>query len=239
MAATRVPANNLKADGSSQTRAAYPLLWPQLIFSSTITFTNGSADIGWTAHGLSAGDPIKLFNSGGALPTNFTASMHGLPTVGTNYCVLAAGLTTNTFRVGATCGGSAITTGSAGSGTQTAVNAPWGDGDGSTTFTLPALMGEFVRNWDGGAGIDTNRQFGLDQLDAFQGHFHSASGTVPFATSPNVVIGSGTTPPVSGANTSVTISVTGPISDGTNGTPRTAAETRPRNNTLLPIIRYQ
>jgi hypothetical protein len=31
----------------------------------------------------------------------------------------------------------------------------------------------------------------------------------------------------------------GPLTDGTDGTPRTAAETRPRNNTLLPIIRYQ
>ena len=33
------------------------------------------------------------------------------------------------------------------------------------------------------------------------------------------------------------ITVTGPTADGTNGTPRTAAETRPRNNTLSAFIR--
>jgi hypothetical protein len=233
VAYTRVPTNYLKADGLSVSRATYASLAAKLIYSSTVTFTNGSADIGWTAHGLSAGDPIKLFNSGGALPTNFTASTHGLATVGTNYCVLAAGLTANTFRIGSACGGTAITAGSAGTGTQTAVNAPWGDGDGSTTFTLPALMGEFVRGWDGGAGIDSNRQFGLDQLDAFQGHVHA--GISGLAQPGNSFWSNGT-----GVTLGALFNGTGGAStDGTNGTPRISAETRPRNNTLMPIIRYQ
>lgn len=247
IASTRPPPNYLIANGSSQSRSTFALLFANIVFSSTVTFTNTSAAIGWSAHGLSAGDNIKFFTTGG-LPTNFTAGTHGLITAGTSYCVSATGLTTNTFEVSATCGGSPIVAGSAGSGTQTAVNAPWGDGDGSTTFTLPALAGEFVRAWDAGVGIDNNRMFGSDQLDAFQGHWHNktdpghnhtysqsgAGGGSPFQVGSGL---SGTTAVTSTSTTGIT--VTDPTTDGVNGTPRTATETRPRNKTLLAVIRYQ
>lgn len=79
--------------------------------SSAVTFTNSSATIGWVANGLAAGDVVSFSNSGGALPTNFSAN--------TPYFVIATGLGTNTIEVSATMGGSAIVAGSAGSGTQT------------------------------------------------------------------------------------------------------------------------
>lgn len=233
-----IPSNSVVADGSSKNRTgAFAALFAQLVYSSTVTFTNGSAVIAWAGNSLSVGDKIKFFTSG-SLPTNFTAGTHGYA-VGTEYCVVAAGLSTSQFEVASTCGGSAITAGSAGSGTQTAVNAPWGDGDGSTTFTLPKLIGDFIRGFDDGAGIDTNRQFGAEQLDAFQGHFHSVSQNA--AEKAGVIAGSDWT---NGTGSTVTlppatITIGSPITDGVNGTPRTAAETRPRNMTLLPIIRYQ
>ena len=36
-------------------------------------------------------------------------------------------------------------------------------GDGSTTFRIPDLRGEFIRGWDDGRGIDTNRTIGSKQ----------------------------------------------------------------------------
>ena len=36
----------------------------------------------------------------------------------------------------------------------------FGAGDGSTTFALPDLRGEFVRGWDDGRGMDSGRVFG-------------------------------------------------------------------------------
>lgn len=39
----------------------------------------------------------------------------------------------------------------------------YGIGDGSTTFNLPDLRGEFVRGWDHGRGIDTGRTLGSSQ----------------------------------------------------------------------------
>ena len=48
----------------------------------------------------------------------------------------------------------------------TAIGTTFGVGDGSTTFKLPDLRGEFIRSWDDGRGIDAtggNRSFGTFQ----------------------------------------------------------------------------
>lgn len=82
--------------------------------SATVTITVATpAVVSWTAHGLTAGNPV-VFSTTGALPTGLTA--------GTTYYVIAAGLTANSFEVSATIGGSAINTSGSQSGTQTATN---------------------------------------------------------------------------------------------------------------------
>jgi hypothetical protein len=76
----------------------------------TATFTNSSAVIGAT-NSFVVGQAVVFTNSGGALPTNFTA--------GTVYYVITTGLSSTQFEVASSIGGSAITAGSAGTGTQT------------------------------------------------------------------------------------------------------------------------
>ncbi|WP_438461852.1 hypothetical protein [Marinomonas sp. PE14-40] len=49
----------------------------------------------------------------------------------------------------------------------------WGEGDGSTTFTLPIVGGEFIRMFDDGRGVDTDRVFGSWQEDEFESHSHT------------------------------------------------------------------
>lgn len=78
--------------------------------AGTATFTNGSASIGMT-NNFAAGDMVTLSTTS-ALPTNFA--------VNTTYYVISTGLSGTTFQLSATAGGSAISAGSAGSGTQTA-----------------------------------------------------------------------------------------------------------------------
>ena len=75
--------------------------------SGTVTFTNGSANITFASNVLQQNDVVQ-FTTTGTLPTNFSTL--------TNYFVLTTG---SPFTVSATIGGSAITAGSAGSGTQT------------------------------------------------------------------------------------------------------------------------
>lgn len=44
-----------------------------------------------------------------------------------------------------------------------AVGVTFGAGDGTSTFNLPDLRGEFVRGWDNGRGVDSGRAFGSAQ----------------------------------------------------------------------------
>lgn len=123
----------------------------------------------------------------------------------------------------------------------------FGVGDGSTTFKIPDLRGQFIRGWDHGAGTDpdaasrtdsgdgstTGDNVGTKQTDAFQGHYHQvvqqASNT---STGAGGIIGTATTS-ITDTNT---IGVA--ISDGTNGTPRLTSETRPTNIYMMYCIKY-
>ncbi|WP_223554915.1 phage tail protein [Pseudomonas sp. BF-R-01] len=117
-----------------------------------------------------------------------------------------------------------------------AISITFGAGDGSTTFNLPDLRAEVIRGWDDGRGIDVARAFASLQLDAFQGHWHSMFYNA------STTVGSGgnayTEHTNSGNNQGPIVdAVRAPISDGTNGTPRTANETRARNVALLYCIK--
>lgn len=49
-----------------------------------------------------------------------------------------------------------------------AVGTTFGAGNGTTTFNLPDLRGEFVRGWDDGRGIDTGRAIATSQKGSLQ-----------------------------------------------------------------------
>ena len=53
----------------------------------------------------------------------------------------------------------------------------FGVGDGSTTFALPDLRGEFLRAWDDSRGIDAARAFGSAQADLTETHTHTFTGS--------------------------------------------------------------
>ena len=116
----------------------------------------------------------------------------------------------------------------------TAIGTTFGAGDGSTTFNVPDLRGEFARGWDDGRGVDTGRVFGSAQTDAMQrlnGSF-GASNQSPSANGPfSAFSGTG----------NVGSSGTGQIgvqSFDSALQARTATETRPRNIALLACIKY-
>lgn len=108
-----------------------------------------------------------------------------------------------------------------------AIGTTFGVGDGSTTFNLPDLRGEFVRGWDDGKGTDSGRAFGSAQDGELEAHTHvqTVSG---YDQDRAFEVGN----EVSG--TSVSRSDTAALSStqSTGGT-----ETRPRNIALLYCIK--
>lgn len=84
--------------------------------NSTVTISIASpAVITWTAHGLPAGTPV-IFRTTGSLPTGISPNII--------YYIISTGLTTNTFEISATVGGSAINTTGTQSGIQTSISNP-------------------------------------------------------------------------------------------------------------------
>nr|BAR24282.1 phage tail fiber protein [uncultured Mediterranean phage uvMED] len=53
-----------------------------------------------------------------------------------------------------------------------------GAGNGSSTFNVPDLRGEFVRGWDDSRGVDSGRSFASSQSDENKQHNHTASSTI-------------------------------------------------------------
>lgn len=87
-------------------------------------------------------------------------------------------------------------------------------GDGSTTFRIPDMRGNFPRGWDDARGVDAGRAIGTGQADAFQAHTHTSLQSGSATVSPGSATGFAATP---------TSQATGAA------TGRTATETRPRN----------
>lgn len=138
-------------DGGTLSRTTNSALFSVIMKQATITVTIANpAVVTWTAHGLRTNHPIKFFTTG-ALPTGITAGTHGAY-VGTVYYVKV--IDANTFNIAATPGGANIVTSGTQSGVHTGVCAPYGDGDGSTTFNKPDSRGRgsFGRDDQGGQG---------------------------------------------------------------------------------------
>jgi microcystin-dependent protein len=55
------------------------------------------------------------------------------------------------------------------------IGTTFGVGNGSTTFQIPDLRGEFIRGWDDGRGIDDGRAFGSAQSDLNKAHSHDGT----------------------------------------------------------------
>ncbi|KUM02266.1 tail fiber protein [Chromobacterium subtsugae] len=132
-----------------------------------------------------------------------------------------------------------------------AIGGLYGNGDGSTTFALPNLCGEFIRGWDNGRGVDTNRNFGTSQTEGIRDHKHAGLINSPYGDNWNYIYGyknNGPTAPSGGVGAfpgNQTLPQITPVSHDGNPnnaiqtyiTLNAASETRPRNVALLACIK--
>ena len=202
--------------------------------SSNVTFTLPAAD-------GSAGEFLKTDGSG-----NLSFSIvQGVPS-GAVFCMAVATVPSSYLE----CNGAAVsrTTYAA---LFAVIGTTYGAGNGSSTFNLPDLRGEFIRGFDNGKGTDSGRSIASSQSSNNLSHGHSVSASVNdsghnHATSlgnkrvflvggsQNVSFGgSGGYPgqdfSMSNANTGVTVSITQSDAGG--------SEARPRNIAMMYIIK--
>jgi len=115
----------------------------------------------------------------------------------------------------------------------------YGAGDGSTTFNIPDLRGEFIRGFDNGRGIDSGRAIGTAQGDAIRNitgsHEEWASrGDQQFNASGAFTHSTGTLTGLSASSSGTTTKWT---FDASIVVP-TASENRPRNIAMMYCIKY-
>ncbi len=128
------------------------------------------------------------------------------------------------------------------------IQTTFGAGNGTTTFNIPDLRGEFIRGWDHGEGNDpdaasrtdsgdgtTGDNLGTKQADAFQDHGHDHQYALYADTGGSGIFASGSTGPDVGVTGGI---IHTPEAYGANPAPRFTSETRPRNVALMYCIKY-
>ena len=126
--------------------------------SSNVTLTLPSND-------GNAGEFLQTDGSG-----NLSFSIvQGVPS-GAVFCMAVATVPSGYFE----CNGAAVsrTTYAA---LFAVIGTQYGSGNGSSTFNIPDLRGEFVRGFDNGRGVDSGRSIATIQGDDNKGHNHSIS----------------------------------------------------------------
>jgi len=130
--------------------------------SSNVTFTLPGAD----------GTNGQMLQTNGSGVLSFT-TVAGVPT-GAVFCMAVASVPSGYLE----CNGAAVSR-STFAALFAVIGTQYGSGNGSSTFNLPDLRGEFIRGFDNGRGVDSGRSIATSQTADNQSHNHSIniSGT--------------------------------------------------------------
>jgi len=129
--------------------------------SSNVTFTLPGAD----------GTNGQMLQTNGSGALSFT-TVQGVPS-GSVFCMAVATVPSGYKE----CNGEAVSR-STFSVLFAVIGTQYGTGDGSSTFNLPDLRGEFVRGFDNGRGVDNGRAIASGQGAQNSSHHHTASSSV-------------------------------------------------------------
>ena len=183
-------------------------------------------------YGNANGDPTALAVGTGVLTGNGTDISYAAPVAGdgvpTGAVIYHAA---NTAPTGFLKANGAAVARSTYAALFTAIGTTFGAGDGSSTFNLPDLRGEFLRGWDDSRGIDSGRSFGSAQADEIESHTHHMFSSAD-AGSINAIPNSRYPGHLYNQHSTTFVANSG--SSGPTG----GAETRPRNIALLACIKH-
>ena len=207
--------------------------------SSNITFSLPASD-------GNAGEFLQTDGSGNLSFSAAGGAQGGVPS-GAVFCMAVAIVPSGYLE----CNGAAVSR-SVYQDLYDTIGTQYGAGNGSSTFNLPDLRGEFVRGFDNGRGIDSGRSISATpQSDQNKQHNHTASSSVndsghvhgttfdnkkyfPGGGSTTITYGgAGSYPADTFSMSSATTGVTVATSIGNDG----GGETRPRNIAMMYVIK--
>jgi microcystin-dependent protein len=139
-------------------------------FTGALTISNGSSIVTPDGSDISvtAGQTLIVVSDSAGVARIWSAPSSGVP-VGQ-----VVQFAMNTAPQGyLKCNGAAISR-TAYAGLFAQIGTLYGAGDGSTTFNVPDLRGEFIRGFDDGRGVDAGRTIGSAQAQSIQSHGHTA-----------------------------------------------------------------
>jgi len=199
--------------------------WTGTVAASVITFASNAqnlAMLNMIVNEATANGYIATQTAGAAAVFTGTAQ-RCINVNGTDYPI-----------VGASVGGLTVTvTGTPTSGSQTCILFTYRIAGSTTSVVLPRISGfGSVATYD----YDGNFIHGWRKMDQMQGHFHSmvTNGVTVASIGGSTLPGAGSNIANSGTGGGGSYSVSGPITDGTNGTTRAGKTTDPRAYGLLP-----
>ena len=208
--------------------------------SSNVTFTLPGAD----------GSNGQMLQTNGSGALSFT-TVQGVPS-GSVFCMAVATVPSGYLE----CNGAAVSR-STYAVLFAVIGTAYGTGNGSSTFNLPDLRGEFVRGFDNGRGVDSGRSIASSQSSQFGQHNHNVSASSSSSvTDPghkhtmNFNLGnlissggafgmkdSGTADRMNTATTGISVSTTTNISQSNRGGTSNSSETRPRSIAMMYVIK--
>ena len=208
--------------------------------SSNVTFTLPGAD----------GTNGQMLQTNGSGVLSFT-TVAGVPT-GAVFCMAVASVPSGYLE----CNGAAVsrTTYAA---LFAVIGTQYGSGNGSSTFNIPDLRGEFIRGFDNGRGVDSGRSVASSQSHQHPQHNHAVSASSSSSVSDpghthtanygqgNLVSSggafglrdSGTANRINSNNTGISVSTSTSISQSQRGGTSNSSETRPRNIAMMYVIK--
>lgn len=126
-----------------------------------------------------------------------------------------------------------------------AIGTTFGAGNGSTTFNLPDLRGEFMRGWDDARGVDSGRAFGSAQDSQNEAHTHTGTTSSAGAHTHTIGIGGSSGSSATGVQTDPNDPVTTRTTSSAGAHTHTfttassgGTEARPRNIALLACVKF-
>jgi len=208
--------------------------------SSNVTFTLPGAD----------GSNGQMLQTNGSGALSFT-TVAGVPS-GSVFCMAVATVPSGYLE----CNGAAVSR-STYAVLFAVIGTAYGAGNGSSTFNLPDLRGEFVRGFDNGRGVDSGRSIASSQSSQFGQHNHNVSASSSSSvTDPghkhtinhnlgNLISSggafgmkdSGTADRMNDATTGISVSTTTTISQSNRGGTSNSSETRPRSIAMMYVIK--